>query len=87
MAGAVTLPGDRACASDRAVLLMPGILWPSKDHRQGRSLRARLRWRYAPPWTVIFHGKTRTYREDGGEIGSPPGQLGLSVSPFTQTMN
>jgi hypothetical protein len=36
VAQAVTLPGDRAYLSDRAVLLAPGILSPRKDHRQGR---------------------------------------------------
>jgi hypothetical protein len=42
--------------ADRAVLLAPAILLPYKNHCQGRSLRSRLRWRYAPPWTLIFPG-------------------------------
>jgi hypothetical protein len=28
------------------------------------------RWRYAPPWTLIFPGKSRAYQEDGG-AGEP----------------
>jgi hypothetical protein len=43
VAQAVTLPGDRACASDRAVLLAPSILSPRKDHRQGSYVLASLR--------------------------------------------
>ena len=53
---AVTLPaGDRACVSDRAVLLAPGILSPRKDHRQGRTSSLRCG---RSTLTVIFHGKT-----------------------------
>jgi hypothetical protein len=45
-----------------------GHLSPRKDHRQGRSLRSRLRRRYAQPLTVISpRQRPGTCREDGEE--------------------
>jgi DNA-binding transcriptional MocR family regulator len=64
-------PMTATARTNRAVLLAPGILSPSKDHRQGRSLRSRLRWRYAPPWTVIFVGKTRHLSGGREQFGRP----------------
>jgi hypothetical protein len=55
VAQALTIPGDRTCVSDRAVLLAPGILSPRKDHRQGRTSSLRCG---RSTLTVIFPGKT-----------------------------
>ena len=40
-------------------------LEPKQDHPQERSLRSRLRRRYAPLLTVIFFGSIGAYRKDG----------------------
>ncbi len=56
VAQALTIPGDRACVSDWAVLLAPGILSPCKDHRQGRTSSLRCG---RSTLTLIFPGKTR----------------------------
>jgi len=48
----------RACSYRAGPSSVPGILSPRKITVKGRSLRSRLRWRYAPPLSVIFHGKT-----------------------------
>jgi hypothetical protein len=56
---------------DRAVLLAPGILSPSKDHRQGRA-RGRVAdaMAQAPPLTLIFHGKNSApIRRTGAKWG------------------
>jgi hypothetical protein len=55
VAQAVTLPGDRAHVSDRAVLLAPGTLSPRTDHRQGRTSSLRCG---RSTLTLIFPGKT-----------------------------
>ena len=60
--------GTATARTDRAVLLAPGILSPRKDHRQGRAQgRVAVAMAQAPPLTLIFHGKTRTYQEDRAE--------------------
>jgi hypothetical protein len=48
----------RACKGRAWPVLCAGHPLAAQDHSQGRSLRSRLRWRYAPPLSVIFHGKT-----------------------------
>jgi hypothetical protein len=62
----------------RAVLHAPGILSLRKGHSQERSLRSRRypmslpRWRYAPPLSVIFLGKTSAPIRRTGEDRNLP---------------
>jgi len=59
------------------VPLVPGILSPRKDHRQGRACGASHAMAQAPPLPLIFHGKTSAAIErDGtkfaGQVSQPP---------------
>ena len=61
------MPGDRACVSDRAVLLAPDIVSPRQDHRQGRAQGASLpRWRSATLDGDLPRQDLGTSQEDGG---------------------
>jgi hypothetical protein len=66
VAQAPTLPRDRAGVSDRAVLLAPGILSPSKDHRQGRTSSLR-----CGRSTDLPRQDLGTYQEDGPDSTRP----------------
>jgi hypothetical protein len=58
-AGAPPSAGGHACKSGPAVPLAPGILSPSKDHRQGARLRrGAARWRKRHPWSSDLPRRT-----------------------------
>jgi hypothetical protein len=64
--------GDRELPSGPPAPLAPGILLPSKDHRQGRACGASHAMAQAPPLPLIFHGKTSAPNERNGRgIGQP----------------
>jgi hypothetical protein len=58
----------RACNTGPGPSSVPGHPLAAQDHSQGRSLRSRLRWRSAPPLSVILCGKTSApIRRTGGD--------------------
>ena len=83
-------PVTAPARASRAVLPRRATLTPRKDHHQGRAEGASpAAMAQAPPLTLIFHGKTGTYREDGAMSGlfglvhpkQPWGAGGLQFQP------